>query len=53
MEQQRKEDFGKYLKLLRKEKKYKQDEVAEFLGIKRQAYSHYETGRNIPTVYGF
>lgn len=38
MEQQRKEDFGKYLKLLRKEKKYKQDEVAEFLGIKRQAY---------------
>lgn len=50
MEQQRKEDFGKYLKLLRKEKKYKQDEVAEFLGIKRQAYSHYETGRNFPPV---
>ena len=37
-----------YLKLLRKEKGYTQEFIAENLSITRQTYSHYETGRIIP-----
>lgn len=40
--------LGIYLKNLRKEKGFTQKYVAEKLGILRQTYSHYETGRIIP-----
>ena len=36
------------LKRRRKELKLSQDDVAKKLGITRQGYSHYETGRNEP-----
>ena len=42
--------LGKRLKLLRKQEGMSQSEVAEKLGIIRQTYSHYETGRIIPTT---
>lgn len=37
------------LKELRKLHGYTQDDVAAALGIVRQTYSHYETGRRLPT----
>lgn len=37
------------LKELRKVNNYTQDYVASFLGIARQTYSHYETGKRNPT----
>lgn len=40
--------LGKELKRLRKERKLSQEEVAECLQIRRQTYSHYETGRIQP-----
>ena len=40
--------LGRYLKGLRKSKGYTQEFVASYLGISRQAYSHYETNRAIP-----
>lgn len=36
------------LKELRKINHFNQEYVASYLDISRQAYSHYETGRNIP-----
>lgn len=48
METERIEAFGKLLKMLRKERNYRQEELAEWLGVKRQTYSHYETGRILP-----
>ena len=36
------------LKQLRKVHNYTQDYVAEALGIVRQTYSHYETGKRMP-----
>ena len=42
--------LGKYLKGLRKKKGYDQEYVSSILGISRQAYSHYETGRATPPV---
>lgn len=39
-----------YLRELRKSHHYKQDFVASQLGIIRQTYSHYETGRVTPPV---
>lgn len=36
------------LKELRKMHNYTQDYVAEALGIVRQTYSHYETGKRMP-----
>lgn len=36
------------LKEFRKMNQYNQEYVASYLDISRQAYSHYETGRNIP-----
>jgi len=41
--------LGKYLKNLRKSHNYTQEFVASCLCISRQAYSHYETGRAVPT----
>lgn len=41
--------LGKYLKNLRKSRNYTQEFVASYLCISRQAYSHYETGRAVPT----
>lgn len=41
--------LGKYLKNLRKSHDYTQEFVASYLCISRQAYSHYETGRAVPT----
>ncbi len=40
--------LGGYLRILRKNKNVKQDEVADAIGVTRTAYSHYENGRNIP-----
>lgn len=37
------------LKQLRKERKIKQQEIADFLKISRQAYSHYENEQRQPT----
>ena len=42
--------FGKYLRMLRKQNKYSQQDVADKLQIVRQTYSHYETGRIIPSI---
>jgi HTH-type transcriptional regulator, competence development regulator len=36
------------LKARRKELKYSQEDMARMLGITRQGYGHYETGRNEP-----
>lgn len=38
----------KRLKDLRKAHGYTQDYIAEFLGLVRQSYSHYETGKRTP-----
>ncbi|MFS9335227.1 helix-turn-helix domain-containing protein [Streptococcus peroris] len=40
--------FSKRLKELRKEKKLTQKEIAEQIGIKRNTYSDWETGKNEP-----
>ena len=40
--------LAKRLKELRKAHGYTQDYVAEFLGLVRQTYSHYETGKRSP-----
>lgn len=42
--------LSKRLKELRKSYEYTQEFVASYLNIGRQAYSHYETGRNTPTT---
>ncbi|WP_312368550.1 helix-turn-helix domain-containing protein [Lachnoclostridium sp.] len=42
--------IAKRLKELRKSFEYTQEFVASYLNIGRQAYSHYETGRNTPTT---
>lgn len=38
------------LKQLRKAHSYTQDDIASFLGVIRQTYSHYETGRCAPSA---
>ena len=38
------------LKLLRKEKKLTQTELAEQIGIKQNSYSDWETGKNEPSL---
>lgn len=43
-----KKTLGQYLKNLRKLNNYRQEFVASQIGVSRQAYSHYETGRVIP-----
>lgn len=40
--------LAKRLKDLRKAHGYTQDYIAEFLGLVRQSYSHYETGKRTP-----
>lgn len=42
--------LSKRLKELRKSFDFTQEFVASYLNIGRQAYSHYETGRNTPTT---
>ncbi len=42
--------LGEELKRLRKERHLSQEEVAERLHIRRQTYSHYETGRRKPSA---
>ena len=37
------------LKALRKAHGYNQDYIAEYLGVVRQTYSHYETGKRVPS----
>lgn len=44
------QEFGLYLRRLRKECGYSQEYVASKLNIRRQTYSHYETGRINPPV---
>ncbi|MDD3206293.1 MAG: helix-turn-helix transcriptional regulator [Lachnospiraceae bacterium] len=41
--------LGQFLRDLRKSFGYKQEYVASALDVSRQAYSHYETGRGIPS----
>jgi transcriptional regulator with XRE-family HTH domain len=41
------------LKELRKVNNYTQDYVAEVLGVVRQTYSHYETGKRTPDAEVF
>lgn len=41
--------LAKRLKELRKAHGYTQDYVADFLGLVRQTYSHYETGKRSPS----
>lgn len=41
-------EFGKYIAELRSACGYSQHYLAKVLEIGRQAYSHYETGRNMP-----
>lgn len=43
-------NFGKTLKFIRKSFDYTQEAVSRYLNIERQTYSHYETGRNLPSV---
>lgn len=40
--------LGERLKKIRKGKKITQDEIAGFLGVKRQTYSAYERGVSVP-----
>ena len=42
--------ISKYLQLLRKSNNYTQDDLAEELGISRQAVSKWETGMTIPDL---
>lgn len=42
------EEFGISLKMLRSEKNKTQQQIADYLGITRGAYSHFENGRNEP-----
>lgn len=42
--------FGIYLQTLRKQNNYTQAFVAQNIGVIRQTYSHYETGRVCPSV---
>lgn len=38
------------LKLYRKQNRYTQQEIADILGISRQAYSNYEKGKRSPSL---
>ena len=40
--------LSQYLRLLRANHEYKQDDIAKYLGITRATYSHYENARLIP-----
>lgn len=42
--------LGKHIQMLRKERKITQQDMADKLGVLRQTYSHYETGRIKPTL---
>ena len=42
------EKLAQKLRELRKVNNYTQDYVAEVLGVVRQTYSHYETGKRTP-----
>ncbi len=44
-------ELGKYIAKLRLSCGYSQQYLAQVLGIRRQAYSHYETGRNMPMYH--
>lgn len=43
-------DIGKKIKNLRLEKKVKQEELAEYLGVSFQAVSKWETGSSVPDI---
>ena len=43
-------DLSSKLKSLRKAYNYTQDDVAAVLGVVRQTYSHYETGKRKPDI---
>lgn len=44
--------FAQRVKELRKEKKSKQIEVAQYLGVSLRAYQYYESASNYPDVAG-
>ena len=43
--------LGKRLREIRKKRKITQDEIATFLGVKRQTYSAYERSVSVPDAY--
>ena len=43
-------DFGKYLRALRVERRMSQEELAKLLGTTKQVISHYETGQRSPKI---
>lgn len=43
-------NFGDNLKIIRKQKKISQEELAEKLGVSRQSVSKWETGENYPSM---
>ena len=45
-----KEQYGLLLRELRNSKKKTQQQIADYLGITRGAYSHFENGRNEPDI---
>ena len=47
---ERKQTLSEYLKQLRKSRHYRQEDIASYLHISRQTYSHYETGRIKPSI---
>ena len=44
--------FAKRLRVLRKEKKWTQTQMAEYLQCSLRAYQYYEEGKHIPDLYG-
>ena len=43
-------DFGKQIKQMRLEKKLTQEQMAEQLGVSRQAVSNWENNKNLPDL---
>lgn len=50
MTEEQKQKFGARLRLERKKQNFSQGDVAEFLGVSRQAVSTWEKGINCPSV---
>ena len=43
-------DFGKQIKQMRLERKLTQEQMAELLGVSRQAVSNWENNKNLPDL---
>ena len=42
--------YGERLKLLRKERKVPQQQLADLMGVKLRGYQYYESGKTEPTI---